>query len=146
MTEPAAYLVKLFHQKELFTSIEIALYNFSKKIEMAISPTNLVIKDSLFIKKEKHFIRLDFTDILFIKSDNIYLEIMMVDNKKHIVRGSLNDYINKLSNSFFRCHRSYIVNTNFLSSVNHNELIALNHTIPIGNTNPEELITMMNIG
>lgn len=146
VTEPSAYLVKPFNKEELFTTIEIALYNFAKRKESAIDLTNLVIKDSLFIKKERHFIRLDFKDILFIKSDHIYLDIMMIDGKKHVVRGSLNEYINKLSGSFFRCHRSFIINTHYLSSVNHNELTLLNHTLPIGKKNREELITMLNIG
>lgn len=142
--EPAAYLIKPFSSVELSTSIEIALYNFSKRNEKALNQENLVIKDSLFIKKNKNFIRIDFKDILFIKSDHIYIEIEMIDGTQHVIRGSLNEYINKLSGNFFRCHRSYIVNLDYMQTVTHNELIILEKTIPLGKRHREELLTVIN--
>jgi DNA-binding LytR/AlgR family response regulator len=146
ITEPSAYLIKPFNKKELVATIEIALFNFSKRLEKAVDATKLVIKDSLFLKKEKKFFRIDFKDILFIKSDHVYLDLFMANGKKHSVRGTLNDYENKLSSSFFRSHRSYIVNTDYLTGINHNEINILEHTVPVGKKNREHLITLLNIG
>lgn len=142
--EPAAYLIKPFSRIELSTSIEIALYNFSKRHENALNQDHLVIKDSLFIKVNKTFTRIDFKDILFVKSDHIYIEINMFSGTKHVVRGSLNEYINKLSANFFRCHRSYIVNLDYLQTVTHNELVILEKTIPLGKRHREELLSVIN--
>ena len=46
---PPAYLVKPFSKDEIYTSVEIALHNFSKKIGEA-DDNKLIIKDSLFVK------------------------------------------------------------------------------------------------
>ncbi len=144
--EPLAYLVKPFSKEELYTSIEVALYNYSKQKENAVSKDNLIIKDALFIKQNKHFIRLNFGEIVYLKSDHIYIDIVMLDGSSHSVRGSLNDYINKLNRSFFRAHRSYIVNLNHLRSLNHNTLSLLEEEIPIGKKQREEILSRLNKG
>ena len=61
-----------------------------------------------------------------------------------MVRGSLNEYINKLSANFFRCHRSYIVNLDYLQTVTHNELVILEKTIPLGKRHREEILSVIN--
>lgn len=146
--EPLAFLVKPFNKKELYTSIELALYNYSKRREQVLDQERLIIKNALFIKNNKTFIRLDFADILFLKSDHIYLEIYTIDGRKHVVRGSLNDYINKLSLSFFRSHRSAIVNLDHLSEIKASTLCLNNcsEEIPIGKKQRDELIVRLNRG
>lgn len=146
ITEPAAYLIKPFNQTEIQTTIEIALYNFSKRKKQAIDQQNLIIKNCLFFKQGKHFIRINFNDIAFLKSDHIYLDIVLIDGKKHVVRGSLNDYINKLPPCFFRSHRSYIINTDYLTSLNHNEVTIQEFTVPIAKRNRDELLGQLNLG
>lgn len=144
--EPLAYLVKPFNRKELYTSIELALYNYSKRSEKALNQENLVIQDALFIKQEKAFFRLNFKDIVCLKSDHIYIEIFTVQGQKHIVRGSLNDYMNKLGPTFFRTHRSHIANLDYLSNIEHNTLALLDHEVPIGKKQREELLARLNRG
>lgn len=141
---PSAYLVKPFEDTEIATSIELALYNYAKRNEKAFSQDNLIIKDCLFVKVEKSFIRVDFSDIFYLKSAHIYIEIFLTDGTKHVVRGSLNEYINKLTRHFFRCHRSYIINVNFVSRINPNAIIIKDTEIPMGKKNKEELLELLN--
>jgi len=141
---PSAYLVKPFEDTEIATSIELALYNYAKRNEKAFSQDNLIIKDCLFVKVEKSFIRVDFSDIFYLKSAHIYIEIFLTDGTKYVVRGSLNEYINKLTHHFFRCHRSYIINLNFVSRINPNAIIIKDTEIPMGKKNKEELLELLN--
>jgi DNA-binding LytR/AlgR family response regulator len=146
--EPLAFLVKPFNKKELYTSIELALYNYSKQREKVLDQEKLIIKNALFIKNNKAFIRLDFSNILYLKSDHIYIEIFTVDDKKHVVRGSLNDYINKLGLSFFRSHRSVIINLDHLAEIK-SSTVCLNEMqeeLPIGKKQRDELIEKLNRG
>lgn len=143
-SEPFAFLVKPYSQDELYASIEVALYNYSKQKEKAIDQTNLVIKNALFIKQDRFFIRLNFTDILYIKSDHIYIEIYIKDGTRHIVRGSLNDYMSKLSETFIRSHRSYIINLDHLSAINHNCVIINEQEIPLAKTHRDDLMAKVN--
>jgi len=144
--EPLAYLVKPFSKEEIYTSIEVALYNYSKRKEQSLNQENLVIKDALFIKENKVFLRLNFSDILYLKSDHVYIEIMMLNGDKHTVRGSLNDFINKLGPTFFRNHRSFIVNLDHMQEVDHVGITVNNEHLPIGKKQREELLARLNRG
>ena len=144
--EPLAYLVKPFSKEELYTSIEVALYNFSKRQAQALDQSSLVIKDALFIKSNKVFLRLNFSDILFLRSDHVYIDILMTDGQRHTVRGSLNEYINKLSNSFFRSHRSCIINLDHLHSIDHSGVLIKDQVLPIGKKQREEILGRLNRG
>ncbi len=141
--EPYAYLAKPFNEKELYTSIELALYNFSKKQERLIDQEKMVIRNALFFKEDRIFKRINFSDILYIKSEHVYVEII-TKTDKHIVRGSLNNFLPKLDNTFYRCHRSYIINLDYLEGVNHNDLFLGNTAIPLGKNQREELVAKLN--
>lgn len=143
--EPLAYLVKPFSKKELYTSIELALFNYSKRIEKSFNETSLIIREALFIKHDKAFVRLNFSDIVYLKSDHVYLEIFMDNNDKYVVRGNLNEYIGKLSDSFLRIHRSYVVNMDYLKKVNPNT-VDVGIEIPIGKAQRGELVSRLNRG
>lgn len=144
--QPFAYLVKPFGKEELYTSIEVALYNFSKQKEKALNSDNLIIQNALFIKDHKVFHRINFVDILYLQSDHIYIDVFLKGGKKVSVRGSLNEYMGKLSKSFFRSHRSYIVNLDFMTKLNSNNLEIEGIEIPIGQNQREVLLSRLNRG
>lgn len=141
---PPAYLVKPFSKEELYTAIEIALYNYSNKTGNA-SDEGLIIKDALFIKDKGAFIKLFFEDILFLRSAHVYVEIILTDGTIHVVRTSLNDILNKLNTAFIRVHRGYIINTNYLLQINHNSIKLKDQDIPIGKKFKEDLLAKLNL-
>ena len=141
---PSAYLVKPFLRNELFNSIEIALYNFSQKIGQ-LNNDKLIIKEALFIKEKGVFNKLPFSDILYVKSAHIYVEIILKSKKKYVVRGSLNDILEKLNHSFIRAHRSYIINTAYLEQVSHTSLKLCDISIPIGKKYRQDILARVNI-
>lgn len=141
--EPSAYLVKPFTKDELYTSIEVAIYNYSQKLKVKNS-ANIVIKDSLFLKVKGVYKKIGFDDILYIKSEHIYLELFLKDNKKCVVRGSLNDIIDKLTTDFIRVHRGFIINTMHLQQIENTSLRVNNDVIPIGKKYRQEVLNKMN--
>ncbi|UII79784.1 LytTR family DNA-binding domain-containing protein [Flagellimonas sp. CMM7] len=152
--KPDGYLVKPFEQQDLYTSIEIALSNFnyarkenSKEIignEGDTFTSNSVLKDSIFVKKQHLYYRIQFGDIQFIKADNVYLEVNTVD-KKFLVRSPLKDYLEKLpKNKFYRAHKSYIVNVDHIDAINSKDNVINNNLIPISKDFKEFIISSMN--
>lgn len=152
--KPDGYLVKPFEQQDLYTSIEIALsnFNYSKKeasTEIGESggesfTSNSVLKDSIFVKKQHLYYRIQFGDIQFIKADNVYLEVNTVD-KKFLVRSPLKDYLEKLpKNKFYRAHKSYIVNVDHIDAINSKDIMINNTLIPISKDFKEFIISSMN--
>ncbi len=152
--KPNGYLVKPFEQQDLYTSIEIALSNFtaiknnagaeSQEAEDDKLMSNKVLKDSIFVKKQHLYYRIQFGDIQFIKADNVYLEVNTVD-KKFLVRSPLKDYLEKLpQQKFYRAHKSYIVNVDHIDAINSKDILINNTLIPISKEFKEFIISAMN--
>lgn len=78
------------------------------------------------VLKNKSQVQLE--DILYIRSDDHYLELI-TKNKKETTRGTLKEIENQLPANFFRCHKSYIVNTNFIKTNNTKGIVMLNNDI-----------------
>lgn len=140
---PPAYLIKPFSKEELFSSIEIALHNFSKKIGDVVED-NLIIKDAIFLKDKGYFKKVHFDEILYLKSAHVYVEIILKNAKKILVRSSLNEILASLSTKFVRVHRGYIVNTKHLQQINQTSVKIENIEIPIGKKFREGIINRVN--
>ncbi|MFS4455743.1 LytR/AlgR family response regulator transcription factor [Maribacter sp. 2304DJ31-5] len=152
--KPNGYLVKPFEQQDLYTSIEIALSNFiygkqngsqsNGEVNEDVPMSNSVLKDSIFVKKQHLYYRIQFGDIQFIKADNVYLEVNTID-KKFLVRSPLKDYLEKLpKNKFYRAHKSYIVNVDHIDAINSKDIMINNTLIPISKDFKEFIISAMN--
>ncbi|NNF19897.1 MAG: response regulator [Flavobacteriaceae bacterium] len=151
--KPNGYLVKPFEQQDLYTSIEIALSNFSYSDKVNDNApqsdddevvSNSVLKDSIFVKKQHLYYRIQFEDIQFIKADNVYLEVNTID-KKFLVRSPLKDYLEKLpKHKFYRAHKSYIVNVDHIDAINSKDIMINNTLIPISKEFKEFIISSMN--
>ena len=141
---PPAYLVKPFSKDELYTSIEIALHNFSKKVGV-VDDNNLIIKDSLFVKDKGFYTKINFEDILYLKSAHVYIEIILKTHQKMVVRTSLNDILEKLSNNFIRVHRGFIINTKYLSQITQTSVKVLEEEIPIGKKYKDDIVKKINL-
>ena len=145
LTEPYAFLVKPFNKHELHASIELSLYNYSQRKHRHIAALNKVIKDCIFIKQKDQYIRLNYSDILYLQSDSVYIDIYTLQDKTYTIRASLNEYIDQLSVQFMRIHRSYIINVSNITKVDLAYVHLLDHKIPIGKKYKQSLFKKLNI-
>ncbi|MBN1926321.1 MAG: response regulator [Prolixibacteraceae bacterium] len=149
-TTPWAYLLKPFNDRQVQIAIDIALQNFSEnktidkinpQSEKSFQEENLVIpiKESLFLKKDTHFERVAFDDILYLRADNNYT---FVHTKcgRYIYSTIIKAFEQKLPSSvFMRVHRSYIVNLNNVTGFEGSTLYIGNVQIPM-NKSVREII------
>lgn len=146
-THPINYLVKPFKKEQLFSTIEMALYSLSQENSTTTSTDNdaLIIKDALFIKDKFKYTKLNISDILWIKSDGNYLEIQTT-KKEELIRATLSNFIERLNNElFFRTHKSYIVNLDYLSKIETNYVTIVASKIPITKNYYDELVKKLNV-
>ena len=89
----------------------------------------IVIKNHIVLKdKTKVYI----SDLMYIKADDHYLNLFLSNGKNHFVRGKLKNIKEELPPNFIQCHRSYIVNANFIKQKNSTTLVMINQeTIPL---------------
>lgn len=148
--KPEGYIVKPFEKADLYTAIEIALSNFSghQKFGMKAEKEDsesIVIKDSIFIRKDYMLIKVKFDDLIWIKSELNYLELYCRENK-HLVRSTLKDFIDKLpSDLFLQVHKSYCINTRFVTAIDHSNIWLKEVQVPIGRSYLETVKKVFNL-
>ena len=78
------------------------------------------------VLKNKSQVQLE--DLFYIRADDHYLELI-TKNKKETTRGTLKEIENQLPSNFYRCHKSYIVNTNFIKTNTAKGIVMQNNDI-----------------
>ena len=81
--------------------------------------SNIPIIKPVVVKTVFGFEYLDFDEIIWMKAEGNYTSIYTTKNTKAILAlDNLSSIEKNLNTSFCKCHRSYIVNTKYLSSLN----------------------------
>ncbi len=131
--QPEAYIIKPFKLNDLYTTIEIAK---NKQLENVEKERTYILKDG------NQSVKINLNDIIWIKSDNIYIEIMVLE-KKYLLRQSLDGFLDEINVSFIiRTHRSYAINLNHLKAINGSDLIVGNDIVPISRRNKDEVLQL----
>jgi DNA-binding LytR/AlgR family response regulator len=126
-TNPSAFLTKPFNKDQLFAAIEIASRN--KPVSDA---ERKQIIENIYVNVGNEFIKVVFEDILFLKSDNVYVELHLKDGTRIVTRSTLLKISALLNDDFLRIQRSYIVNTNNVDRVGRNLVTIGSVEIPVG--------------
>ena len=154
-TQPSAYLLKPFNDRQVQIAIEIAIENFSEnrtstsisntKEDNANNPSVLRMNDSLFLKKDTHFERVKFKDILYLMAESNYTTIFSKSGK-YMYSCVLKKFESKLpSDTFIRVHRSYLVNINCITCFEGNNLHLGDERVPISKGNRDELFKLFKV-
>lgn len=103
-----------------------------KKEKEAIE--TVVTADYFFVKAERRYFKVNFSDILFIEGLKDYVIIQLSD-QRIITRMSLKAIFDLLPKStFLRVNKSYIVNTGHIESFDNNDIFIKSYEIAIGNS------------
>lgn len=152
MVEPYGYILKPFKEIDLKTAIEVAVYKHAKEAEV-IKERDLLFQiveskednDFVFIKSKSKFVKINISDISLIEALKDYV-IIHTKEGKFTVHSTMKDIEKKFDfENFFRVHRSYIVNTNKIVSIEHSNIILddYNKEIPIGGSYKENFSKKM---
>lgn len=144
---PNAYLVKPFKKEELIIAIEIAFNNYQSKKTTAVSALpQPITKDFIFIKDNHRFVKIMFSDIVYIESYENYVQLFTIDKKKTLVRSTFGDFLEQLPlGKFFRTHRSFAVQLHLVENIEPTEVFASGFKIPISNTYRADLFKALGI-
>ena len=135
---PNAYLIKPFNKEELYSAIEIAIMNH-KPIGKTINEPKFH-----FVKVKDAFQKIDEADILYVNSDHVYLEIHTINQQRFVIRKSLTDFMDELSEDFIRIHKSYAANFRHVSKVSGNSIHIGDIELPIGKSHKDAVLDAMN--
>ena len=118
-----------------FSKINDAKQRLKKEVKIAIPDGNSLI---MIIPSE----------IVFLKAENSYTQIVLSSGKSLITSRLLKNFEHSLkeNTSFFRCHKSYIINTTFMDKYSKSDggtvFLQNNIEIPVSVDKTEELLSL----
>lgn len=132
-TKPAAYITKPFKNADIIAAINIAINN-SQKPEKSFNFKDGY--DEIFIKNE---------EILFVKSEKNYIDLVCL-TRKYTIRNSLEWFLQtNTGEDFMRIHRSFIVNINHIKKLSSSSVEITDYIIPISRKYLAELRVKLNV-
>jgi two-component system, LytTR family, response regulator len=98
----------------------------------------------IFIKQEGRFVKLNFEDIIYIQAQDDYISIHTRD-RRYLVYETLKKVEQKLDPRFLRVHRSYIINKEFVQTMEDNSLSLPNKVVPVSASYKDVVAQALNI-
>lgn len=116
---PNAYVLKPFTKQNLHAAIEIALLNFDMMPRTAkLEPSRFLI-----VKVSHDWVKIACSDILYLKSEGNYVNVVMRSDKSRSFRVTLSTLENQLDPAIFlRIGKSCIVNFNYVEELEFDRL------------------------
>lgn len=118
--------------KEEMVEKEMKETSETKEEKEAIEP--MVAAEYFFVKADRRYFKVNFSDILFIEGLKDYVIIQLSD-QRIITRMSLKAIFDLLpQTNFLRVNKSYIVNTGHIESFDNNDIFIKQYEIAISNS------------
>lgn len=138
------YIVKPFQKYTLKSALQMATIPAKEEQEQKKEDKEegFLEGDFLFFKKADLYQKVAIQDIAFIRTSNIYSEVILEDGTKFIIRFFLSDMEKILpKNDFFRSHRKFIVRLDKIESVDMvlNRILVCGEYIPFSRSKKEEM-------
>lgn len=118
ITKPVAYISKPFKELDVIAGVRLASQKLNNKIAIESGSEKFLI---------------DAEDVLYFKSDNVYVELF-VENDSFLIRKQLKELEDELSSNFKRCQKSYIVNVHKISKIKGSSIYLNDIEIPLSRT------------
>ena len=100
---------------------------------------NPVNRIAFHSKKSIDFVSIE--NIIFLKAESNYTRIIMKNDEQHMVSRTLKSFEKAIrSTSFVRIHQSYIINIDYLQSIEQNIAVVANHQLPISRSRKNDTI------
>ena len=116
-TNPVSYVQKPFKEKDILIALELAKSKLEESKE-------------LLVKDKKLTVKVKVNNILYAKKEDHYLILHMHDGSK-MIRSTVQEFMENVTEDFLQVHRSYIINKNFVTGFS-NKVVRVQETeIPI---------------
>jgi DNA-binding LytR/AlgR family response regulator len=132
------YLLKPISYKRFLKAIN-KISNTGPFQEDVVVPNQIVINSNenkfIFVKSDYENLKVNIQDIKYIEGLKDYLKINLTNGKFVLTLSNFSAILDKISNQdFIRVHNSYIVNLNYIKSIQKNRVLIDDKRIPISET------------
>ncbi|WP_264511340.1 LytR/AlgR family response regulator transcription factor [Flavobacterium sp. N1719] len=131
------YLLKPFSEERFVQAAMKARNEFEFR-------KNRSVQTHLMIRADYKLYRIEFDSILFIEGLDDYIQIHQTNGTKIVARYSMKSILAKLPDQkFIRIHRSYIVSTNYIKSIQNKTVTLNDFVLPIGDTYRDDVLKII---
>ncbi|MCO5945398.1 LytR/AlgR family response regulator transcription factor [Mucilaginibacter flavidus] len=146
---PSAFLTKPFNPASLYISIQSALHHFSAG-QVAETPKTAASPDSFFVKLGNKYVRVEWQNVVYLKSETNHTSIVTNNGDTYMVRSSLQktlQYVipDALKTSFVQINRAEVLHTRYLEKIVDNEAITARQSFNISDVYIKNLKQQLNI-
>ncbi|UII74794.1 LytTR family DNA-binding domain-containing protein [Flagellimonas sp. HMM57] len=101
----------------------------------------------IFVKSEHESVKINLDEIQYVQGLKDYLKIHIAGSNKTILTLlNFKEMLDKLpQNQFIRVHKSFLVNINFIQSVQRNRIVIDDIRIPIGESHKTQLFSFLGL-
>jgi DNA-binding LytR/AlgR family response regulator len=93
-----------------------------------------------FIREAGIYQKIKLQDILYVESDNVYLNIFTKE-KCHVSRMKMEDFLSDYAHgNFFRIHRSFAINLHELESISTAHVVVAGKEVPMNKVFKDDLM------
>ncbi len=136
------YLVKPITKERFNKSLE-KLDSLSTKEKSSTKEKNK--SDFIYVNVDRRLVKVNIPSIYLIEAKGDYINIK-TDEKNYIVHSTLKKIEDKLpSDSFFKVHRSFIINTKEIIDIEDNTVLIKKDVVPVSRSNKSELMKKLNL-
>jgi DNA-binding LytR/AlgR family response regulator len=146
-TLPPAYIVKPFSKEDLFSAIEICLFNFDGANADANTEPNQISgnQDHIFIKVDQVLQKISFAEIVMVESDNNYINVV-TDTGKFAVRATLQSFLDVVPPQLFeRVHKCNIINVARITMIQQDKVMLGKFEVPLSKRYKDTFLRNINV-
>ena len=146
VTKPATYLIKPFKESQLFAAIEMALINHNPDYSSGTDSEEISLIDSaIFVRHKDLYHKVNIDEIIYCKKVENYIELI-TRTKNYVIRSTLSDFlVNESVDQFFRCHKSYAINIDYIEKIGTTTVKVGGHEVPIAKNHLDSLKARLRI-
>ncbi|HCO66321.1 MAG TPA: DNA-binding response regulator [Dysgonomonas sp.] len=135
------YLLKPFSFQRFLQASQKALETYRSKTLLQNNEDEK--NNTMYIRQGDTFQRIQWEDILYVEAMQNYLKLHMKDKMYiiHQTMASLEEILPK--ESFFRIHKSYLVNNSYIETISGNRLLIRGNELPISKYRREEFFNQV---
>lgn len=140
------FLKAISRAKEKFESERISPILIENRVVPTLHDSELE-RDFIFVKSEYENIKINIQEIRFMEGLKDYIKIYTTTSSKPVLTLlSFKEVLEKLPQTYFlRVHRSFIVNVNYIKSLQKTKIILDGFRVPIGETYKKEVLGQLGL-
>lgn len=133
------YVLKPLQKMRFFKALSKAI----DEIERNSTPQ--LQESAIFVRKNDSYVKVAVKDIMFLRSDGDYIEIITSETK-YLIISTMDALLNKINSSdFIRVHRSFAIPVSKVQSFQDHDLYIGKHVIPVSKSYVKSVKEKLNI-